>query len=84
MTLLDYLAHRRRIILLDEWGYYTALAGLYWTNEMFLFTLVLFYGALCMWISYQSFWALEKAVLGNLSGLTLDITAGQNDDSDAS
>ncbi len=61
--MLNYLAHRRRIIAVDEWGFYIALAGLYFSQELVLFALVLFYGGICLWISYQAYWRLEEKIL---------------------
>ena len=64
MTPLDYLAHRRIVILIDEWGYYGAIAGLYFLNEHVLFSLVLVYGAVCMMVSYRAYWRLERNIIG--------------------
>jgi len=68
MTKLEYLAHRRRMVALDEWGYYFALTfllfmGLSQNWIWFIpFWLALPYGGFCVYIGYKGYWDLEKEI----------------------
>jgi len=70
---LNFLSHRRRIIALDEWGWYLSLFILFFASFYHLvclipFVIVVVYGALCMHKSYKEFWALEKIWLDEIVG----------------
>jgi len=66
MNKLDYLAHRRRMVALDEWGWYAVLgATLFGGIEhhwawLILFFIILIYGAVCVILGYKGYWELEK------------------------
>ena len=68
---LNFLSHRRRIIALDEWGWYVSLFILFFASFSHLvclipFTAVVVYGGLCIHKSYKEFWELEKRWLDEL------------------
>ena len=63
MTSLEYLAHRRRIIFLDEWRYYAVIAALWFSGNQVLFAIVSLYGAFCLIVSYRAYWNLEAQLL---------------------
>ncbi|MBI2671988.1 hypothetical protein HYX16_03580 [Candidatus Woesearchaeota archaeon] len=63
MDFLDYLAHKRRMIAIDEWGWYAAMAGLYFTEEYALLGGVFVFGAIANSIAYKSYWELERKIL---------------------
>lgn len=54
----NYLIKLRTFIAIDEWGLYLVLLLLYFSKEYMLFGFVAVYGAICILISYQSYWRL--------------------------
>jgi len=68
MDELEYLAHKRRMIALDEWGWYGAMAGSlaagYFINNGFyaFFPVILVWGGAATITAYSAFWEKEREV----------------------